>query len=671
MAEHEDVEERTELGGLGSVEPHLRPYRERASAAFYRIIATIKQLRENHPDLSDGWIASWLERELEITKEEATALARVEAQLGRHIDVLESNRVSAAVVYALLQCESDTKDECLAAIESGIRLVPADVERIRAGRAPQAWHPRVAQQQRRAKFNAAALAVGRDMPRSLKTSSRELLELLNRAAHTAKTSATGGTEHGVDADIERIREKAAVVAHYFQATFGEKQPPRSRVPVLAKSDMIEAAFLQSWHALSDLQQHVYSPNEIASSASNPDSLLFQSIAFLAGTRSTIPLIRTPRIDGTPPRELLHVDVMAGIGGASLGLETAGFAPAALFEPSINARRILQDNRRAWPLKDYTDPSDLLRQCKEMGLREVDLVTSGTMMFPFSPKVKGTDFHRSVFDGFILVVRDLRPRAVFFGVDPSMMTKASAPSRAEIENSFDVLGYGSRWIEVQASRAGLPKTERHHVLVAMSRRAIETFEMPVIINPVRKSLWHAIGNLAAPGRHRSIQNSKQNSAYEAWYRAFKTRLGDGLAPAFTLSNGKFNLGEWEELSIDISKLAEELPAPELVVDPNYKFKLTRNMLASINGFPLRWRLTAALDLERRQLDGAISPIVAKMVGLALYPLLTGKSLDYERAVTTPLLHWPTRSELFLGPPPPPLLPRPPSIARHRPRKATSI
>ncbi|NEJ82293.1 hypothetical protein GR268_37670 [Rhizobium leguminosarum] len=660
--EEPSAEQETQATAPPAGEPNLRRYRDRASAAFYEVLDSINQVRMDRPGVSDDWIIDWLQREFEVFETEAVALAEFDAKLGAHATLLKSSKVSAAVIYAMLQSDFGTRRECLAAIDSGLRLTPPDVERIRHRHAAEARDPRVARQRRSAKIRSATLSVGSAAPYALKTNSRDLLRLLEAAA-TREAKMPWPVPGGPKGLMDRIRENAAVVAHFFQATFGERQSPRHRVSALAKKDIIEASFLEAWHVVSDLQRGAYSLDEIRSAFSDPVSSLFQCIAFLAEARSTVPLVRATRIDGTPPRDLLHVDLMAGIGGASLGLETAGFAPAALFEPSINARRILQDNRRVWPVIDGADVGDFLRQCDEISLPSVDLVTSGTIMMPFSPVGKERDYRRIVFEDFVRVARHFRPRALFFGVDLSMMTEANGPCRAEIEKAFDDLGYGSRWIEVKAARAGLPKMEPQFVLVAMSNPAIEKFEMPVILSPVRVSLWHAITRLGPS----SLRSEHHDEDLGHWRMVLKTKLGDTLAPAFILPRGKFNLKEWEELGIDISALAE---GPPTLDDLSRTFRLTRPMLASIYGFPLLWRLDAALDLERRQIDTTLSPIVAKMVGLALYPLLTGKSLNYEEALMTPLLHWPTRSELYFGPVPPPPLPRPPRIERYRPRRGTS-
>lgn len=122
-----------------------------------------------------------------------------------------------------------------------------------------------------------------------------------------------------------------------------------------------------------------------------------------------------KMDGTG---LTYVDLFAGAGGLSLGLENAGFELAHAVEVDEDARASFATNRDGWTPGDLTgdirsvDPADVQNV---VGVDNVDLVAGGPPCQGFSEVVSpdGSDDRNHLFTNFIDWVNALQPAAALF------------------------------------------------------------------------------------------------------------------------------------------------------------------------------------------------------------------------------------------------------------------
>lgn len=99
-------------------------------------------------------------------------------------------------------------------------------------------------------------------------------------------------------------------------------------------------------------------------------------------------------------------------------------------------------------------------------------------------------------------------------------------------------------------------------------------------------------------------------------------------------------DWIDIKIDPFGIAESAPGPFHMLDD--LFPLTLEMGARLQGFPNGWKFIGAgeerSDKDRktksRQIANALPPIMAHVVGLAIYPALTGVEFDYAQALRSP-------------------------------------
>ncbi|MFB6177351.1 MAG: DNA cytosine methyltransferase, partial [Halobaculum sp.] len=206
------------------------------------------------------------------------------------------------------------------------------------------------------------------------------------------------------------------------------------------------------------------------------------------------------------RDLTYVDLFAGAGGLSTGLENAGFDLVHAVEVDDDARETFAKNRTGW------EPSDLSGDIREIdtseitsvvGRERVDLVVGGPPCQGFSEVVSpdGSDERNHLFHNFVDWVADLDPDAVLFENVREMQKTAGGKFLTAVTESFGRLGYDVSHRVVRSSNFGVPQHRRRLIVIASksdrSQNPFEGFE----IDPVETAgVIDGIGDLpeVSPG-----------------------------------------------------------------------------------------------------------------------------------------------------------------------------
>lgn len=103
-----------------------------------------------------------------------------------------------------------------------------------------------------------------------------------------------------------------------------------------------------------------------------------------------------------------LELCAGAGGQSLGLEQAGFSHAGLVEIDRHCCATLRGNRPGWNVIEAN-----LKTFDATPFRGMDLVAAGLPCPPFSiaGKQLGKNDERNLFPDAIRIIEECRPRAV--------------------------------------------------------------------------------------------------------------------------------------------------------------------------------------------------------------------------------------------------------------------
>jgi DNA (cytosine-5)-methyltransferase 1 len=306
-------------------------------------------------------------------------------------------------------------------------------------------------------------------------------------------------------------------------------------------------------------------------------------------------------------ELTCLEICAGAGGQSLGLEQAGFAHEAAVELDSDACETLRLNRGAeWKIIE-----DDVHNLDGRAYAGVDLLSGGVPCPPFSiaGKQLGHDDDRDLFPQALRLIRETGPRAVLLENVRGLATRRFDGYRAQVLEQLHALGYQTWWDLVQASEHGLPQLRPRFVLVAMRDPWAGRFRWPAP-SPyppptVGDTLHDLIGARGWPGA-------------DEW-----RRNAQGIAPTIvggSKKHGGPDLGPtrareaWKKLGVDGLGIADEPPGPQF---PAGKLpKLTTRMVARIQGFPDTWAFSGRKTAAYRQIGNAFPPLVARALGEAI-------------------------------------------------------
>ncbi len=311
----------------------------------------------------------------------------------------------------------------------------------------------------------------------------------------------------------------------------------------------------------------------------------------------------PRTTSADPlAELACVEICAGAGGQSLGLEQAGFAPVAVLEIDPDACQTLRGNRPGWNVIEGD-----IHEFDATEFKGVDLLAGGPPCPPFSiaGKQLGADDERDLFPSALRLVEECAPAAVMLENVRGLSTARFAGYREQVLQRLHALGYQTDWQVLNACNFGVPQLRPRFILVAMRPAALRYFEWP-----------HAVKTPPTVG-----EALKDYMAADGWPGAAQwARQASGIGPTLvggSRKHGGPDLGptrarnEWLKLHVDGKGLAD---APPRRTDPVHHLpRLTLPMAAALQGFPASWRVSGRKTAAYRQIVNSFPPPVSRAVG----------------------------------------------------------
>lgn len=297
--------------------------------------------------------------------------------------------------------------------------------------------------------------------------------------------------------------------------------------------------------------------------------------------------------------LRAVELCAGAGGLSLGLENAGFQPVALIDNDPHACATLRVNRPRW----NTIEADL-HHLDLSPWRGVDLLSGGLPCPPYSlaGKQHGSDDERDLFPVMLRIAAQVQPRAILIENVRGLMHAKFAAVRDQVARDLDAMGFRSYWALLNAADFNTPQN-RHRVFLIALGSGTGDLQWPFPGGKLPLTVGETIGDLMSAGGWRGAQ---------AW-----ARRASRVAPTIvggSKKHGGPDLGptrarrEWAELGVDGLGVANAAPEPGFDGVP----RLTARMIARIQGFPDAWEFYGGKTHQCRQIGNALPPPLATAV-----------------------------------------------------------
>ena len=172
-----------------------------------------------------------------------------------------------------------------------------------------------------------------------------------------------------------------------------------------------------------------------------------------------------------------VEICAGAGGQSLGLEIAGFEHELAVELDQNACATLRHNRPHWKVAqgDVASP-DVWDPAAYAG---IDLLAGGVPCPPFTiaGKQLGATDERDLFAWAIELCGVIGPRALLLENVRGLSLPRFAAYRQHVLDRLAELGYAADWRLLHAADYGVPQLRPRFVLVAMRPDDFAYFSWP--------------------------------------------------------------------------------------------------------------------------------------------------------------------------------------------------
>ena len=309
--------------------------------------------------------------------------------------------------------------------------------------------------------------------------------------------------------------------------------------------------------------------------------------------------------------LTCVEICAGAGGQAIGLESAGFEHVALVEYESDYCDVLRNNKPSWNVICAD-----VRKFDGSPYVGVDLLAGGVPCPPFSVASKQLGEHdeRDLFPEAIRLISEIKPRAVMLENVRGLLDPKFDAYRNSILERIRALGYAVHIKLLQASDYGVPQIRPRVVIVGIRVGERGEFSYPPPNKKRAPSVGESLRNLMGANGWRGL---------DRW-----VEQADKVAPTIvggSKKHGGPDLGPtrarraWAELGVDGLGVANEAPREDFEGMP----KLTKEMIAAIQGFPANWDFGKRKTLACRMIGNAFPPPVANAIGENIRKALTNE------------------------------------------------
>ena len=344
--------------------------------------------------------------------------------------------------------------------------------------------------------------------------------------------------------------------------------------------------------------------------------------------------------------LNFIDLFAGAGGLSCGLEMAGLRCLLGVENDPSAAKTFARNHPQSAIFSDSIQNLKARRLKDLlGGKEVHLVAGGPPCQGFSTVGRGDplDQRNSLFLEFVRIVKETRPCFVVLENVTGLVAKKNEPILKAIFRRFQRIGYSMDVRILSAQNYGVPERRRRTVFIGSRlpsgvRFPLPTHDVlkgrrqipPVTVGEVWENLKAQDGNIYNHDRERAVPASLQT----------RMRLGhipEGKGIRYQKDEREYlpeelYLGvDWDALSegrfrqTRYQRLERSRPSPTILTQRDMYYHpvedryLTPREAASIQSFPNHFVFEGGITSQWRQIGNAVPPLLGKAIGKTLREL----------------------------------------------------
>ncbi len=189
--------------------------------------------------------------------------------------------------------------------------------------------------------------------------------------------------------------------------------------------------------------------------------------------------------------LSAVELCAGAGGLSLGLEQAGFKPEALVDSDTHCCATLRLNRPEW----NTIEADL--KTFDLSLwKDVDLLSGGLPCptYSLAGQQRGADDERDLFPKMLEIVDQIKPRAILIENVRGLMSAKFEGVRNRVSQTLEKTNFRTYWAMLNAADYATPQNRHSVFLIALRNDVSKELTWPFAIGKKPITVGQSIGDL---------------------------------------------------------------------------------------------------------------------------------------------------------------------------------
>lgn len=341
--------------------------------------------------------------------------------------------------------------------------------------------------------------------------------------------------------------------------------------------------------------------------------------------------------------LNFIDVFAGAGGLSCGLELAGMKCVLGVDANKHAMETFARNHK----HAQTYCGDITKLTKKELLKKLDgnhvhVVVGGPPCQGFSTVGLGNpdDMRNTLFLEFCRIVRTTMPYFVVIENVTGLLAKKNEKTLQNIFKKFKTLGYEMDVQVMSSQNYGVPEKRRRTILIGTRVNCditfpkhthdtiiAKTYRDPMTVGDALSNLKTKSGKTLNHDLEQAVIKSKidlkrlkripegKGIRYEADEKKYFT-------PSLKLGVDWVNLRENRFRQTKYQRLDRSLPSPTIMTHRHSYYHpvehryLTQREAAALQSFPNDFEFMGPLSAQWRQIGNAVPPLMAKAIGKSL-------------------------------------------------------
>lgn len=321
----------------------------------------------------------------------------------------------------------------------------------------------------------------------------------------------------------------------------------------------------------------------------------------------------------------NIELFAGAGGLSLGLEKAGFDVVELVEFDHNACETLKKNRPRWNIIEDDIHNVDFKQYKG----KIDVVTGGApcQAFSYAGKRKGFgDVRGTLFEEYARCVSQVQPKMFLFENVKGLLSHDDGRTFKTIFATLEELGYVLTFEVLNACYFGVGQKRERLILIGIRNDLANKirFKFPKAekrATTLREALKDVPKSKFTPYSQKKKEVLKLVPEGGCWVDLPEDIAKEYMGKSYYSGGGRRGMARriaWDEPCLTLTTSPSQKQTERCHPEETRPF--TVREYARIQSFPDNWEFVGSLSNQYKQIGNAVPVELARRIGIAIVEAL---------------------------------------------------